>query len=161
MRYPPLVVVKTLPHRASTDISFEALDNRIASAARALIDEARPDGHWCFELEADATIPAEYVLLTHYLGETPDPALETKIAAYLRRTQGTHGGWPLFHDGAFDMSASVKAYFALKIIGDSREADHMRRARAAILARGGAGGSNVFTRILLSLYGVLPWRSVP
>src|SRR5215211_4597370 len=161
MRYPPLVVVKTLPNRASTDISFEALDNRIASAARALIDEARPDGHWCFELEADATIPAEYVLLTHYLGETPDPALETKIAAYLRRIQGAHGGWPLFHDGAFDMSASVKAYFALKTIGDAPDVPHMRRARKAILERGGAARSNVFTRALLALYGVTSWRSVP
>jgi squalene-hopene/tetraprenyl-beta-curcumene cyclase len=161
MRYPPLVVVKTLPNRASTDISFEALDQHIASAARALIDEARADGHWCFELEADATIPAEYVLLTHYLGEAVDPALEAKIAAYLRRIQGAHGGWPLFHDGAFDMSASVKAYFALKMIGDAPDAPHMRRARKAILERGGAARSNVFTRALLALYGEVPWRAVP
>src|SRR3954449_4332848 len=142
------------------DVPFEALDQRIASAARALIGAARPDGHWCFELEADATIPAEYVLLTHYLGETADAALEAEIAAYLRRIQGQHGGWPLFHDGDFDMSASVKAYFALKMIGDDIDADHMRRARAAILARGGAVKSNVFTRALLSLFGVIPWKSV-
>ena len=53
-----------------------------------------------FELEADATIPAEYVLLRHYLGEPVDAALEAKIAVYLRRIQGEHGGWPLFRDGA-------------------------------------------------------------
>ena len=114
-----------------------------------------------FELEADATIPAEYVLLRHYLGETPDDALEAKIAAYLRRIQGAHDGWPLIHGGDFDMSATVKAYFALKMIGHSPDADHMRRARAAILARGGAANSNVFTRALLALYGVMSWRSVP
>ncbi|MPZ56996.1 MAG: squalene--hopene cyclase [Rhizobiales bacterium] len=141
--------------------SSTALDTGIAVAAEALLAQQQPDGHWVFELEADATIPAEYVLLTHYLGEPADPILEAKIGAYLRRIQGAHGGWPLFHAGDFDMSASVKAYFALKMIGDASEAAHMRRAREAILARGGAAGSNVFTRILLSLYGMVPWRSVP
>jgi squalene-hopene/tetraprenyl-beta-curcumene cyclase len=137
------------------------LETAIASATDALLARQQPDGHWVFELEADATIPAEYVLLAHYLGERADPALEAKIAVYLRRIQGDHGGWPLFHGGAFDMSASVKAYFALKMIGDAPDTPHMRRAREAILARGGASGSNVFTRILLSLYGILAWRSVP
>src|SRR3954453_18426580 len=142
-------------------VPFEALDQRIASATRALIGAARPDGHWCFELEADATIPAEYVLLTHYLGEAADPTLEAKIAAYLRRVQGAHGGWPLFHDGAFDMSASVKAYFALKMIGDAVEAPHMVRSREAIRSRGGASRANVFTRLMLALFGFIPWRAVP
>src|SRR5262249_13201795 len=71
------------------------------------------------------------------------------------------GGWPLFHDGELDMSASVKAYFALKMIGHAPEAEHMRRARAAILERGGAINSNVFTRILLAQYDILSWRAVP
>src|SRR6516165_5960611 len=90
-----------------------ALDSAIAEATRALLDCQRSDGHWVFELEADSTIPAEYVLLKHYLDEPLDPALEKKFAVYLRRQQGAHGGWPLFHDGDFDMSARVKAYFAL------------------------------------------------
>jgi squalene-hopene/tetraprenyl-beta-curcumene cyclase len=133
----------------------------IGAATKALLELQRPDGHWVFELEADATIPAEYVLLRHYLGEDVDRSLEAKIGNYLRRIQGKHGGWPLFHEGAFDMSASVKAYFALKMIGDSTDAAHMRRAREAILSRGGAANSNVFTRALLALYGVAPWRAVP
>src|SRR5215210_2997223 len=137
------------------------LEASIASATRGLLDYRRPDGHWVFELEADCTIPAEYVLLRHYLGEPVDAVLEAKLANYLRRVQGAHGGWPLVHEGDFDMSASVKAYFALKMIGDDINADHMRRAREAILSRGGAVKSNVFTRALLSLYGVIPWRSVP
>ena len=140
---------------------FPELDARIETATDALLALARDDGHWCFELEAGATIPAEYVLLTHFRGETPDLALEAKIAAYLRRIQGGHGGWPLFHDGAFDMSASVKAYFALKMIGEPVDAPHMRRAREAILSGGGAARSNVFTRFLLALYGEMPWRGVP
>ena len=139
----------------------DRLEAGIGAATQALLDMQRPDGHWVFELEADATIPAEYVLLRHYLGEDVDRDLEAKIGNYLRRIQGKHGGWPLFHDGAFDMSASVKAYFALKMIGDPIDADHMRRAREAILARGGGANSNVFTRALLALYGVAPWRAVP
>ena len=119
-----------------------------------------PDGHWLFELEADATIPAEYVLLEHFLDRI-DPALEAKIGVYLRSIQGAHGGWPLFHDGAFDLSASVKAYFALKAIGDDPDAPHMARARQAILAAGGAERTNVFTRAQLALFGQVPWRAVP
>ncbi len=110
------------------------LDRHIDAATQALLARQRADGHCLFELEADATIPAEYVLLRHYLGEPVDAALEAEIAAYLRRIQGAHGGWPLFPDGAFDMSATVKAYFALKMIGDSPQAEHMRRAREAIRA---------------------------
>jgi squalene-hopene/tetraprenyl-beta-curcumene cyclase len=139
----------------------EELDARIERALSGLLAEQQPDGHFVFELEADATIPAEYVLLCHYLGEQADLALEQKIAAYLRRIQGDHDGWPLFADGGFDMSASVKAYFALKMIGDDPDADHMQRARQAIRAYGGAAKVNVFTRALLALHGVMSWRSVP
>jgi squalene-hopene/tetraprenyl-beta-curcumene cyclase len=142
-------------------IADDVLDRSIGAATAALLQRQKPDGHWVFELEADSTIPAEYVLLRHFRAEPVDAELERKIAVYLRRTQGAHGGWPLFADGDFDMSASVKSYFALKMIGDDADAPHMRRARDAILKRGGAAGSNVFTCSLLALYGVLPWRSVP
>ena len=104
---------------------------------------------------------AEYILFRHYLAEPVDSELERKIANYLMRIQGEHGGWPLFQDGAFDMSASVKAYFALKMIGHDIDAPHMKRAREAILARGGAAKVNVFTRFLLTFFGQLTWRSVP
>jgi squalene-hopene/tetraprenyl-beta-curcumene cyclase len=137
------------------------LERSIERATKALLARQHEDGHWLFELEADATIPAEYVLLRHYLGEPVDAALEAKIAVYLRRIQGTHGGWPLFADGDLDVSATVKAYFALKMIGDSVDAEHMRRAREAVRARGGAANANVFTRIMLALFGFIPWRAVP
>src|SRR5436305_5856941 len=137
-----------------------SLERAIETATAALVKRQRADGHWVFELEADATISAEYIILQHFLGE-PNPALEAKIARYLRRLQAPHGGWPLFHQGDFNISASVKAYLALKLVGDSPEAEHMRRAREAILARGGAGKTNVFTRILLALFGIVSWVAVP
>jgi len=137
-----------------------SLERGIEAATAALVKQQRADGHWVFELEADATIAAEYVVLQHFLGES-NPALEAKIAIYLRRLQGPHGGWSLFQGGGLNMSASVKAYFALKLAGDAPESAHMRRAREAILAQGGAGTTNVFTRILLALFGVISWGAVP
>jgi squalene-hopene/tetraprenyl-beta-curcumene cyclase len=141
--------------------NLDVLEAAIGRATESLLKLQRPDGHWVFELEADATIPAEYVLLKHYLGEPEDLELERKIGVYLRRIQGEHGGWPLFHGGAFDVSASVKAYFALKMIGDDIDAPHMVRAREAIWAHGGAAATNVFTRIQLALYGAGPWSTIP
>src|ERR1044072_3224932 len=129
---------------------FVEVESAIRAATTAVLSEQRPDGHWVYELEADATIPAEYVLLVHYLAETPNLELERKIGIYLRRIQGAHGGWPLYHEGAFDISATVKAYFALKMIGDDIDAPHMVRARAALHARGGAIKANVLTSILLA-----------
>ena len=89
---------------------LDEVEGAIRAATEAILRDQKPDGHWVYELEADATIPAEYVLLVHYLAETPNLELERKIGVYLRRIQGAHGGWPLFHGGAFDISASVKAY---------------------------------------------------
>ena len=156
----------TDPRHATSTIEHpvvapEAVGAALGAARRALAAEQQDDGHFVFELEADATIPSEYILLHHYLGEPASPEIEAKVAAYLRRTQGAHDGWALLQDGPFNISCSVKAYFALKAIGDDPDLPHMRRARAAILAAGGAAQSNVFTRFLLALFGAVPWRGVP
>ncbi len=137
-----------------------ALDRSILAARDALLAAQSPEGYWVFELEADCTIPAEYIMMMHFLDEI-DPSLEVKLAAHLRSRQAQHGGWPLYHGGDLDLSASVKAYYALKLAGDAPDAPHMARARAAILERGGAARANVFTRIALALYGQIPWRGVP
>jgi squalene-hopene/tetraprenyl-beta-curcumene cyclase len=148
--------------QVSAEPSPALLDRVVENAANALGRAQRSDGHWVFELEADATIPAEYVLLRHYLGEPVDTKIEAKIGRYLRRIQSAdHDGWPLYHDGAFDVSATVKAYFALKMIGDDVDTPHMARARAAVLAAGGAETCNVFTRIQLALFGTSSWNAVP
>ena len=100
---------------------FASVEGAIRAATDAILAQQKPDGHWVYELEADATIPAEYVLLVHYLAETPNLELEKKIGAYLRRIQGAHGGWPLYHEGAFDISATVKAYFCLLYTSDAAD----------------------------------------
>jgi squalene-hopene/tetraprenyl-beta-curcumene cyclase len=136
------------------------LDHAIAAARDALIAHQHADGYWLYELEADCTIPAEYIMMMHFLDEI-DAALQTKIANHLRARQAEHGGWPLYHNGELDLSCTVKAYYALKLAGDDAHAPHMAAARAAILERGGAARTNVFTRIALALFGELPWRGVP
>jgi squalene-hopene/tetraprenyl-beta-curcumene cyclase len=141
--------------------SLDGVETLVSRAADALLALQRRDGHFVFELEADATIPSEFILLKHYLGEPEDLELERKIGVYLRRIQGEHGGWPLYHGGGFDISASVKAYFCLKMIGEPLDSPVMTRARAAIRAHGGAMAVNVFTRIQLALYGDMAWSEIP
>src|SRR6201995_1475872 len=109
--------------------AFTEVEGPIRAATDAILAQQKPDGHWVYELEADATIPAEYILLVHYLAEEPNLELERKIGNYLRRIQGAHGGWPLYHAGPADISATVKAYFALKMVGDDIDAPHMVLAR--------------------------------
>ncbi len=136
------------------------LDRAIAEARNALIAAQDAQGYWLYELEADCTIPAEYIMMMHFLDEI-DAGLQAKIAVYLRSRQGPDGGWPLYQGGDLDISGTVKAYYALKLAGDSPNAPHMQKAREAILQRGGAAKSNVFTRIALAQFEQLPWRAVP
>ena len=138
---------------------MDDLVDAVALGRDALLADQHPDGHWCYELEADCTIPAEYVLFLRYLGQK-EPELEAKIARYLRSRQAEHGGWPLYFDGDLDISCTVKAYYALKLIGDDPDAPHMKRAREALLERGGAARANVFTRIALAIFGQVPWSAV-
>jgi len=136
------------------------LTSAIMRASKALLALQHPDGYWSFELEADCTIPAEYILMMHFMNEV-DESIQSKIVSYLRSHQGDDGGWPLYYGGDYDLSCSVKVYYALKLAGDSPDAPHMRRARQVILDRGGAVRSNVFTRIMLAQFGQIPWRGVP
>tara|TARA_Y100001970_G_scaffold283401_2_gene398396 strand:- start:13779 stop:15722 length:1944 start_codon:yes stop_codon:yes gene_type:complete len=136
------------------------LSKVIRSATKELLSARMPDGHWVFELEADSTISAEYILLGHFLDER-DSKKEEMLSNYIRSNQEDHGGWPLFKGGGLDISCSVKAYWALKLSGDNPAAPHMEKAREAILQAGGAAQSNVFTRTTLALFGQVPWRAIP
>lgn len=136
------------------------IQQAIVHARDALVTQQHTDGFWCYELEADCTIPAEYILMMHYMDDV-DEKLQAKMANYLRLHQESHGGWPLFHGGSFELSCSVKVYYALKLAGDSEDQPHMVKARNTILAHGGAARTNVFTRITLALFRQIPWRGVP
>ena len=147
---------------SSTAIYSKAynLNKAISRAQDKLLSLQDKDGYWVFELEADCTIPSEYILMMHYLGEIDEP-LQAKIANYLRTRQSEDGSYPLFTGGPGDISCSIKVYYALKMAGDSIEAPHMVKLRNFILSKGGAAKANVFTRIALATFEQLPWRGVP
>lgn len=118
------------------------------------------DGFWCGELEGDTILENEYILLLTHLGQAKSEKA-IRCANYIRQQQLPDGGWAIFPGGPLEISASVKSYFALKIVGDSPDAEHMVRARKAILAAGGAEKVNSFTRFYLALLGVLTYEQCP
>src|SRR5438128_2426300 len=146
----------------SHDASDEA--SRISAAIGAATDRLRSlqhaDGHWCGELEGDTILESEYLLLLHFLGRSGEVRFR-KAAEYIRRQQLPEGGWAIYAAGPTDLSASVKAYFALKMAGDSQDAAHMTRARERIVTMGGVDACNSFTKIYLSIFGQYDWAKCP
>jgi squalene-hopene/tetraprenyl-beta-curcumene cyclase len=136
------------------------LEQALQRGVERLLHHQDQAGFWLFELEADATITSEYLLLRRWLGIV-DPALEAKVVRRLLAIQGPDGGWPIYYHGPAEISATVKAYFALKVAGVPAEDPAMVRACAKVKALGGITRVNVFTRILLALFGELPWAGVP
>ena len=136
------------------------LDSAIARAQAYLLGRQAPDGHWVGELEADTTITSEFLLLCHLLDRV-NAERERKIVAYLRQRQLPSGGWNLFEAGPADLSATIKAYFAMKMAGVPPDDPDMVRACAVVRAMGGPRRANVFTKILLALFGEYDWNGVP
>lgn len=151
------VALKTAP----VSKSMKVLDGVIEKACDHLLSLQHSKGYWLFDLEADATIPSEYLLLQRFLNREIPEGHKEKIVHYLRRRQLVDGGWPLYEGGPSDISATVKAYLALKLAGDLPELPHMRKAQECVLSRGGAEKANVFTRITLALFGQIPWHTTP
>ncbi len=125
-----------------------------------LLKDQKNDGHWVYELEADTTIPAEYILMNHFFGFN-EKKLEKKLIKYIKKKQNSDGGWPLFWGGESNISTSVKAYFALKLAGEKKNSKLMIKAKKKILDLGGAENSNVFTKISLALFKQISWKKIP
>jgi squalene-hopene/tetraprenyl-beta-curcumene cyclase len=136
------------------------LEESLEAARRYLLSLQAEDGHWCGELEGDTILESEYILTMHYLGRTHEPKV-WKAGNFLRGKQGAGGGWTNFPGGHDDVSASTKAYFALKLLGDRADEPHMERARRAILSLGGLEACNTFTKIYLAIFGQYPWEKCP
>src|SRR5215467_3735034 len=146
--------------RATAPATQNAADAAVEAARRYLLSIQQPDGHWCGELEGDTILESEYLLTLHLLGRIGEER-SRKAAEYLRRRQLPEGGWAIYEGGPPDVSSSVKAYFALKLVGDSPEAPHMARSREVILRLGGIEACNSFTRIYLSIFGQWSWDECP
>ena len=128
--------------------------------ANSLFSQQREEGYWCGELEADSTLESDYILLHTLLG-TGDPERFQKAANWIIRHQNEDGGWPIYAAGPSNISASVKAYFGLKLAG--YQADHpvLQRARKRILELGGVTEVNTFTKIYLCFLGQYDYDAVP
>ena len=141
----------------------DIIDNFQNSYGKLLKNQNRKrlkQGCYVYELEADTTITSEYILLMHFLGKI-EIKLQEKMVKYILSKQNEEGGWPLFYDGETDLSASVKAYYALKLAGLDKNSSEMIKAKKCILLNGGVEKVNVFTRITLALYGQITWSSIP
>ena len=136
------------------------LEATIVRSRNYLLSIQFEDGHWCGELEGDTILESEYILTMHFLGRTEDARVR-KAAEFIRRKQLDEGGWPIYPGGPAEVSASVKAYFVLKLLGDRADQPHMRRAREAILRLGGMDACNSFTRLYLAIFGQYPWERCP
>lgn len=138
----------------------EFIDEGIRRSKAWLLKRQHADGFWVAELEADSTLTSEYLMLRRFLNLT-EPEKERKAVRYLMATQLPDGGWPIYYGGPSEISASVKAYFALKLSGISQDEPFMVRAKEAILAKGGVAAANVFTKITLTLFDQYDWRGIP
>src|SRR5256886_3355905 len=150
------------PHRRFGKI--DDLASRVAAAIdgcrKRLFSQQHEDGYWCGELEADTTLESDYILLHPLLGSA-DPARYQKCANYILRHQNKDGGWPIYNDGPSNISASVKAYFSLKLAGYNPDHPVLERARHKILELGGVTKVNTFTKIYLCFLGQYDYDAVP
>jgi squalene-hopene/tetraprenyl-beta-curcumene cyclase len=155
----PLIAAQSIadPPAESDRAALDACIDRAVAHMRSI---QHPDGYWWAELEANATMAAEHVMLERMLG-IADARRTPKIAAYLRGLQSADGSWPIYHGGSGDVSVTTEAYFALKLCGEDPSAPHMMRARDWVLAHGGIARTRVFTKLWLALFGQFDWSAMP
>ncbi len=124
------------------------------------LNQQHPDGYWWYELESNVTITSEYLMLLDFLG-LRDEKTDRKIIMHILKQQRSDGTWSLYRGGKGDVSATVEAYFALKLAGLSPAAEPLKKARMFILKEGGVEAARVFTKIYLAIFGQFPWKAIP
>jgi squalene-hopene/tetraprenyl-beta-curcumene cyclase len=150
----------------------ERLESAAAQAARRsaayLAGLQAPDGHWCAELTADTTLESDYILFQLWLDPPRDgkwqPASRSRIDRAVRSIlarQLADGGFNIYVGGPSEVSASVKAYFALKLAGVPVDDPRMTRLRDRILALGGIQAANSYVKVNLSLFDLYPRENCP
>ncbi|PYV78138.1 MAG: squalene--hopene cyclase [Acidobacteria bacterium] len=152
---------------SSPQLRFGKIED-LARRVTAAIDGARTwlfsrqheDGYWCGELEADTTLESDYILVHTLLGTGNQERLR-KCANYILRHQNEDGGWPIYNGGPSNISASVKAYFSLKLAGYKPDHPALEKARKKILELGGVTKVNTFTKIYLCFLGQYDYDAVP
>src|SRR5258708_37511520 len=134
----------------------EALDR----AVQWLLEHQDVEGWWCGELETNVTMTAEHVLLLRFL-ELSMERISDGAIRYMLSHQRADGSWALYFDGPADLSTTIEAYVALKVLGVDPGSDAMQRALTVIHQQGGIAKARVFTKIWLALFGQYPWSCIP
>lgn len=145
---------------SSVEINPFNLSKAILASQDYLLSLQYPDGYWWGELESNITLTAETVLL-HKIWGTDTILPFHKVETYLRRQQNEQGGWELFYGDGGEISTSVEAYMALRLLGVSQEDPALIRAKDFILSKGGISKTRIFTKFHLALVGCYDWRGIP
>ena len=140
--------------------AVSVVEQAIARAVNWFLSAQHRDGYWCGELEADTTLESDYILYLHVLGQLKSGKLP-KLAQYIRDHQVADGGWNIFYGGPSELNATVKAWVALRLAGDSASAPHLERARKKIHELGGLESTNSYVRFYLAMVGAIDWKMVP
>jgi squalene-hopene/tetraprenyl-beta-curcumene cyclase len=125
-----------------------------------LLAQQSPEGWWSGELETNVTMTAEHVLLYRFVG-LPLEGIREGAIEHILHHQRSDGSWALYYDGPADLSTTIEAYVALKVLGVDPSRDEMREALGVIHRAGGVANARVFTKIWLAIFGKYPWRGVP
>lgn len=149
-----------IPMPVQTKPEIMTLEAAIAASQAYLLSEQHKDGYWWAELESNVSITAEAVLLHKIWGSDTTRPLH-KVETYLRAKQGTHGAWELFYGDGGELSVTVEAYMALKLLGVSADDPALIKARQFILAKGGISQTRIFTKLHLALIGCYEWQGLP
>jgi squalene-hopene/tetraprenyl-beta-curcumene cyclase len=136
------------------------VSDAVDRAVNWLLERQHPDGWWAGELETNVTMTAEHVLLMRFLG-MPVDGIRDGAARHILGNQRNDGSWALYYDGPADLSTTIEAYVALKVLGIDPNRDEMRNALATIARLGGLTEARVFTKIWMAIFGVYPWDGVP
>src|SRR5579864_1019244 len=138
----------------------EKIETAVKNRAEYLLSVQAEEGYWHGELEADTTLESDYIYYLHVLGKA-EPERIAKLANYVRQKQLSDGGWPIYPHGPSELNATCKAYFALKLAGDSPDSAHLAKAREVIHRLGGLEHTNSYVRFYLALVGAVGWELVP
>ncbi len=150
----------TTPAPQTGQFDGDALTASLGRAVDHLLSLQAEDGHWCAELEGDSILQSEYLLMKWIIGQEDDPRL-TRIADYLRHQQQPDGAWVQYPGAKPDLSATVKSYFVLKLMGDDPQAEHMVKARERVRSLGGAEKANSYSKFFLACLGQISYIALP
>ncbi|MCU1342376.1 MAG: shc 3, partial [Candidatus Acidoferrum typicum] len=137
-----------------------SLHDAIDRGVNHLLSLQDSEGYWLGELEADTTLESDYIFYLNVIGKAHSVRI-AKLANYVRRRQLEDGGWNIYYGGPSELNATVKAYVALRLAGDSPESDHLQRACRRIHELGGLEATNSYSRLYLALVGAVGWDMVP